>query len=187
MADEKEEIDAEKAAEEKAGGGAGRWIAIIVILLVFIGAQVGLALMFKDMLTPEDPAVAALKEQQELDAAARQKMTAMGVTLEKPIDVMVNIHGTNGERFLKTSIQLEYNAEKAATLAPLLMERMPKIKNQIIQVLSTRPMEELLTAEGKSNLLNTIVADVNSALPEKVDEQEVGKVERAFFDSFIIQ
>jgi flagellar protein FliL len=182
MADEKK---AEKAEEAKAGG-MSRWIVIVVILIVFIGAEIGLALYFVNKLKPEDPAIKALKEEQELDRKKREQMTSMGSILEEPVAVTVNIAGTEGERFLKASVQLEWDPSYQ-NLPPVLMERMPKIKNTIIDVLSTRPMAELLTTEGKKKIRDAIVADVNRLIPDKVNDKEVGKIKNCFFNEFIIQ
>ena len=44
-----------------------------------------------------------------------------------------------------------------------------------------------MTVEGKKSIRDAIVADVNASLPTSVEGQEVGKVRRSFFDSFIIQ
>lgn len=185
MAEEGNAEAAEGGGEEQKGG-MGRWIVILVILLVFIGAEVGLAVFFVNKLTPEDPALKALKAEQDLDRKKREQMTSMGTTLEEPISVTVNIAGTQGERFLKAGVQLEYDAEYVL-LGGAIAERLPKIKNIVIEVLSTRPLPELLTIEGKKKVRDAIVADINMILPQEIDGQEVGKIKQCFFNEFVIQ
>jgi len=188
MAENDENAKPQGNAEEPASkkGGLGRWLLILGILVVFLAIEIGLAVYFVNKLKPEDPALKALKEEQELDQRRKEQMTSMGVTLEEPIVVMVNIAGTNGERFLKAAVQLEYSSE-STLLAPAIEERMPKVKNIIIDILSSRPMAELLSVEGKKNIRNAIVADVNMVLPDQIDDQEVGKIQRCFFEEFVIQ
>jgi flagellar protein FliL len=163
-----------------------KWGLIGVILLVFVGIEVGLAVFFVSKLKPEDTTVKALEDEQAKDAQAAEQQTEMGATLEAPIEVTVNIAGTNGERFLKCGVQLEYDASYEL-LGAELAARKAKIKNIVLDILSARPLSELMTVEGKKAIRDAIVSDVNASLPNEIQGKELGKVRRSYFDSFIIQ
>lgn len=189
----KEENKVEESAP--AGGGkksAAKWVLLGGILVAFLGIEAGMAVFFVNKLKPKDHALEEIKDAQEKQKEAEAKQTEMGATLEKPIDVTVNIAETNGERFLKAAVQLEWNASETL-LGEELVGRLPKIKNIIIDILSSKPLAELMTVEGKKAIREAIVSDVNAILPSEVEDPgkgevvPLGKVERAFFVEFIVQ
>lgn len=163
-----------------------RFLILGGTLLFFLAAQTAVVWYFVQTLRPEDPAVVALRQQHEAEIEQKRQQTEMGTTLEAPIEVTVNIAGTEGERFLKAAVQLEFDP-MYINLPVELNARLPKIRNIIIDILSSRPLAELMTVEGKMSIRNAIVADVNAILPDEVEGKEVGKIRRSFFDSFIIQ
>ncbi len=181
--------------EASAAGGKKaitKWIILGVILLAFLGIEAGMAVFFVNKLKPVDHSLEDVKKAQEEKKEAEAKQTEMGATLEKPIDVTVNIAETNGERFLKAAVQLEWKASDAM-LGEELNGRLPKIKNIIIDILSSKPLAELMTVEGKKAIREAIVSDVNAVLPAEIEDEKkgevipLGKVERAFFVEFIVQ
>ncbi len=190
----KEETKSEGEASAAGGGkkAVTKWIILGVILLAFLGIEAGMAVFFVNKLKPVDHTLEDVKKAQEEKKEAEAKQTEMGATLEKPIDVTVNIAETNGERFLKASVQLEWKASDAM-LGEELNGRLPKIKNIIIDILSSKPLAELMTVEGKKAIREAIVSDVNAVLPAEVEDEKkgevvpLGKVERAFFVEFIVQ
>ena len=184
----------EEAKSEAPSGGKPfiKWIIMGVILLVFLGVEAGMAVYFVKKLKPVDKTIEAVQNAQEKEKAAEEQRTEMGMTLEKPIDVTVNIAGTNGERFLKSSVQLEWSASDKMLLEELNI-RLPKIKNIIIDILSSKPLAELMTVEGKKAIRDAIVSDINATLPEEAidkaggEPKPLGKVQRAFFVEFVVQ
>ena len=163
-----------------------KWLIMGGVLLVFLALEVVIALFFVNKLKPEDQTLKTVQEEQKREEEMRKKQTEMGATLDKAIDVTVNIAETNGERFLKAAVQLEWDSADPL-LGAEIVSRLPKIKNIIIDILSSRSMSELMTVDGKKNIRDAIVADVNAILPTEVNGQSIGKVRRAFFVEFIIQ
>lgn len=187
----------EKTEEAKSSEGTGKksivkFIVMGVILMVFLGIEAGMAVYFVHKLKPEDKTLEAVQDAQSKQKEAEAKQTEAGATLEKPIEVTVNIAETNGERFLKSSVQLEWN-EGDKLLGEELNIRLPKIKNIIIDILSSKPLAELMTVDGKKAIREAIVSDINAILPAEVepkpgeDPVPLGKVQRAFFVEFIVQ
>jgi len=164
-----------------------KWTIVGLILLLFIGMQVGMSIFFTRKLNPAPVNIEdeEAKKQEEFLKAQREA----GVTLAAPIEVTVNIIGTDGEDggFLKCGVQLEYspNFQK---LGEVLEGRKARIKDIVMDILSNRSRSELMTNEGKQAVKEQIVTAVNNILPETDDKgKPLGKVSRSYFDSFVIQ
>lgn len=90
---------------------------------------------------------------------------------------VVNLISNNGRRYLKTSISLELSDPK------LLQEVKAKetaIKDTIIEILSSKSFEEIITLKGKNKLKEEIRSNINSFLID-------GFVKNVFFTDFVIQ
>ena len=181
MADEENTPEGEEGAKSS---GVQRFIPIIILMLVFLGAQVGIAVWISGQLTPEDPKIKALEEEQRLEQEERRMATAMGATMDKPLEVTVNIAETGGERFIVCGIQFEWDAEKHPMMQAELDKRKPRIKDIVINILATKPLVELQSAEGKRNLTTAILSDVNMIFP---DDPTIGTLRNSYIDKFIIQ
>jgi len=188
MEDEKK--TEENAAVDKAGSSIlhsalFKWIIVGVILLVFIGIEVGIAVFFVDKLKEPDLVDVQKQEEEAQQQEALKKQTEMGATLAAPIEVTVNISGEDG-RYVKCGVQLEYDPIDVK-LGPELEARKARIKDIIIDIMSSKPLSELITNEGKRLIRQQIVDEINQILPESVDGKPLGKVNRSYFDSFMIQ
>lgn len=96
-------------------------------------------------------------------------------SIESPF--IVNLITQNGRRYLKTSITLELSDPK------LLQEVKVKetaIKDTIIEILSSKSIEEISTLKGKNKLKEEIRNNINSFLID-------GVVKNIFFTGFVIQ
>jgi len=127
------------------------------------------------------PAVVAAKARQ--DSIAQQ--TSMGATLAAPIEVNVKISGEDG-RHLKCGVQLEYDLNDEQ-LGTELETRKARIKDIVIDIMSSQALSDLMSNDGKKAIRDQIVAAVNNILPEKVAGKPLGKVRRSYFDSFYIE
>jgi len=188
-------MEEEKKPEEgEAAGKAGgsilhsplfKWIAVGIILLVFIGIQVGIAVYFVDMIKEPNQEDIKKQEEEEAELERIRKETEKGETLAAPIEVTVNISGEDG-RYLKCGVQLEYDPS-FIKLGPELEARKARIKDVILDIMSSKPLPELITNEGKRQIREQIVEEINQILPEKVEGKPLGKIHRSYFDSFMIQ
>jgi len=152
---------------------------------VFIGIQIGIAVYFVDLI--KEPKLEDTQKQEE-EAAEQEKLkwqTEKGETLAAPVEVTVNISGEDG-RYLKCGVQLEYDPSYVK-LGPELEARKARIKDVILDIMSSKPLSELMTNEGKRLIRQQIVDEINQILPEKVDGKPLGKIHRSYFDSFMIQ
>lgn len=189
MADENENAEGKPAEEGEAkGGGSKRIIIIAVFFVVLLGAQIGVAYMIGEkFIRKENKALKAKEEQDKKIAEERKKKTMMGLTLAEPVEVTVNIAGTEGTRYAVVGVQFEWDPEYLQ-MQELLDARMPKIKDIIINEVSKRPLSELQTSEGKKNITESIRTDVNAILPEPSEDKATGgEVRNTFLDKYLIQ
>lgn len=188
MADEDQNEEAAAPEESGKGGGSKRIIVIAVFFLVLLGAQVGVAYFIGEKFIRKENKAAKAKEEMDKKAAEeRKKATMMGLTLAEPIEVTVNIAGTDGTRYAVVGVQLEWDPEYVQ-MQELLDARMPKIKDIIIKEVSKRPLSELQTSEGKKNITESVKTDVNAILPEPSEDKSTGGIIRnTFLDKYLIQ
>ena len=62
------------------------------------------------------------------------------------------------------------------------MGLLPRLKNNLMEIVSPMSLEEILAPEGKSYIRKTYLKEVNKYMPA-----EVGKIRDVFITDFIIQ
>jgi len=211
----KEEGD-KKASPKKPFNKKIPIIAGVIVADLLIMAGLGMFIVGKLKKPAEaDPAMEAIKKQEEEEAEKKRSLTKIGMVLPKPLSFTVNVPGAAGQsHYLKCSIQLEWDGLEPAGgggegKGPALDEtgkeiekRMPKITDIIINILSAQSYDELLRPAGKQKMKEAIVTEINAILPElHVDPKEeekrkkdphaepapTGKLRNAFFTEFIVQ
>lgn len=90
---------------------------------------------------------------------------------------LVNLADKDARRYLKVKIDLEVDNEKAVKE---LEKSMPRIRDQLIFLLSSKSYQDISTPEGKHQLKKDIMARM-SALPTGK------KISGAFFTEFVAQ
>lgn len=73
----------------------------------------------------------------------------------------VNLPGRGGEHYLQANMVLR-TADESTTRR--VQEFLPIIRDKVIQVLSSRPMEQLATVEGKNMLAKEVALVINSII-----------------------
>lgn len=102
----------------------------------------------------------------------------------------VNLIPETGDQYLQVIISLEI---ADATVEPLVKGQMPKIRNNIMLLLSSQKASQLQPKEGKEKLAADLLSEINAILepPKKNKKGQVteteGPVKSVLFTSFIIQ
>lgn len=102
----------------------------------------------------------------------------------------VNLVPETGDQYLQVVLSLEL---EEATAEMTLKSLMPKIRNNITLLLSSKKASELLPKEGKEHLAEALRDEINDLIepPEKNKKGELihatGPVKSVLFTSFIIQ
>ena len=92
-------------------------------------------------------------------------------------DIIVNPAGTNGTRFLLTTVGLEV---PTAEIKQELEQKEVQTRDILNTILTNKGLEELTTPHYKETLRNEIIEKINSNLKK-------GKVSNVYFSKFIIQ
>src|SRR6056297_584404 len=121
-AQQQPEKDAGKDAAGKKGGKMLLWIIIGTILVVEIPVMY-VVIQATRPKSPEE--ISAARQADSLKTVTKQK-TVMGATTETPIEAVVNIMGTDGDRYLKVAVVFEYDNAQYPGLAAELARRGPR-------------------------------------------------------------
>ena len=92
-------------------------------------------------------------------------------------DIIVNPAGTNGTRFLLTTVGLEV---PTAEIKQELEQREVQTRDILNTILTNKGLEELTIPQYKETLRNEIIEKLNATLKK-------GKVRNVYFSKFIIQ
>jgi flagellar FliL protein len=178
MAEEDMDLAAAEAEGEGEGeGGEGKkksplkLIIIIVAALAVLGAG---AYFGMDMFFGEDEAANEAAEQGEA-LNEKDKVTEMVVPLDPFI---VNLADPSGKRYLKLTLTVDANDEK---LAQTLKAQMPRIRDSILLLLTSKTYAEIADVAGKIRLRNAVLKIINDNVIG------AGSVHAVYFTEFVIQ
>ena len=174
MAEEKENKEVEEESK-KEGGGSNKLLLIVIIvlllLLLIIGGLVAYFLLSGNN-NQQNP-----QEQQKVEK--KHKVSSMAeVGPIYPLDpFIVNLVSPNADRYLKCKIDLELSNQE---VQKEIDKKLPAIRDLIIQILSSKTVEEIQTAKGKEKLKEEIKRKINQLLT-------TGEVKNVYFTEFVIQ
>ena len=164
-------------------------IILAVVLLVVLGGGAAFMLLKKgdhaddDEENAEETAKPAKKKDKKKDKEAHPVFINLDA-------FTVNLVPETGDQYLQVALSLEV---EDATAEPDIKTKMPKIRNNLTLLLSSKKASELLPKEGKEKLAEALKDEINSVIepPVKnkkgVAEAPEGPVKAVLFTSFIIQ
>lgn len=164
-------------------------ILAVVLLLVLGGGGAAFMLLKKgDHAEDEEEEVA---EESAKPKKKDKKKEAHAIPVFVNLDAFtVNLIPETGDQYLQVILSLEL---EDALEEPTLKAQMPKIRNNLTLLLSSKKASELLPKEGKEHLAEALKNEINSVItpPQKNKKGEVtmpeGPVKSVLFTSFIIQ
>lgn len=170
-------------------------IGIIVVLLLLVGIL--LVVMLTGGHDKEETQEVAQPQVQSSTATQQAAQIIVGNTVsvrntdkhspgliypaEAPLDFKVNLMTQTGKRFLKASVQFELDKDekKAKAKQAELEKKLPILKDTIIEILSSKSIEDVATTKGKNRVKDEIVKRVNELLLD-------GGVYDVFFVDFVV-
>lgn len=178
------------AAEKKSGGFMKMLIAFAVIQIVL---AVGAFFVVKLVLLPKVQANPAAAAEKKAEVKVEEKPKEI-VLIE---NLIVNPAGTNGTRYLSTSIGFEVEKEAVpeggksegegegegegkGAEGGRIKQLTPVIRDILIAILSSRTLEELSSIEGKETVRKEILEKVQIALGEI-------KLSKVYFVDYVLQ
>ncbi len=191
MAEATENTEEIVVAEQKSSSSNILLIIIAVMLgLMLIGGAAGAWFLLNDddAIIADANSAKAVKQENDTATKAQASVAMVKSSIRKsdytnigPMYALdpfiVNLFSEDGSRYLKTTINLEMDKEELSTE---LDSKKPLIRDIIIKALSAKSYEEISTIEGKENLKDEIVANINAVLKD-------GKINNVFFTDFVIQ
>ena len=164
-------------------------IILAVVLLVVLGGG-GAAYMLLKKGEPEEGDEEVAEETAKPKKKDKKKDAHAAPIFVNLDPFTVNLVPETGDQYLQVALSLELeDALEEATLKA----QMPKIRNNLTLLLSSKKASELLPKEGKEHLAEALKDEINSVIepPKKNKKGEVvapeGPVKSVLFTSFIIQ
>ena len=164
-------------------------IILAIILLLVLGGGAAFMLLKKgdhaedDEETAEETAKPAKKKDKKKDKEAHPVFINLDA-------FTVNLVPETGDQYLQVVLSLEV---EDATAEPDIKTKMPKIRNNLTLLLSSKKASELLPKAGKEQLAEALKDEINSVIEPSVKskkgaaEAPDGPVKAVLFTSFIIQ
>lgn len=161
-------------------------ILAAVLLVVIIGGAAAFFLLKSHADNPDDEEVAETTHSKKKDKG--KEVPPVFVSLEP---FTVNLVPENGDQYLQVSLSVQLEGPEAEQSIKTLM---PKIRNDVTLLLTSKKASELLTKEGKDTLARELRDGVNDVLvpPRRNKRGELiraddGPAKEVLFTSFIIQ
>jgi len=172
--------EAENIAEEtenggKSGTGGSKTVLIIIIagfVLFMAMAGAGFYILWQKM--PGSPAnsVTASKSATEKEQPTKGLGPIYSI---KPF--VINLAGSGGKRFLRVKMDLEL---KDQTVFEQVRAQLPRVKDKLLTILSSKKFQDISTVEGKRDLRAEIAATIDSLFSK-------GAVTNVYFTEFVIE
>jgi flagellar FliL protein len=162
-------------------------ILAAVLLLVLGGGAAFMLLKKSDHADDEESAEETTKSAKKKDKKKDKEAHPIFINLDT---FTVNLVPETGDQYLQVMLSLEV---EDATAEPEIKTKMPKIRNNLTLLLSSKKASELLPKEGKEKLAEALKEEINSVVEPPVKskkgqaEAAEGPVKAVLFTSFIIQ
>ncbi len=155
------------AADAPAGSNKKKMMIIIIAAVLVLAGGGGAAWFFLHAKQPSEHV---------------KEVKKIGPPVFVSVDTfIVNLQSEGDDQFLQANLTLQVQNPDHVELIKL---NMPKVRNRLLMLLSSKKPSEISTIEGKQQLAAEIIAQVNLPFNDKGPEQDVSDV---MFTSFIIQ
>ena len=168
-------------AEGGGGGGIGRLIKIIIIVVVLLAVVGGAAYAVFFFLGIGGDTAEGLPAP---TATVREGPAPIANPKYLPLDTFI-VNLSDGRRYLKTTLALMLNEEKALAY---LQTRMPEVKDLVIAELQTLSTEQLHDPKERELLKQRLLAKIESLLPDKKREwDDPNPIKKVLITEFYLQ
>jgi len=180
----------EKSSGENSGGeGKGLLIVLIVLIVLLIGVVVGGFVMFKDKIMGNDEQSGEGGENSE-KVTKKKKRTDSGEEMFKADvnDLVLNVTDAKGRgKLMKLSFTIK---GPAPTIGAIIESVKPEIIDVVIEQVSSRTSEELMTVGGKNIFREELRDGINQVTNEAAqanDDIPIDLVHEIYFTAFVIK
>ena len=168
----------EEPGEEKGGKGGtkGSKTVLIIIIAGFVlfmaMAGAGFYILWQKMPGSPTSSVTASKSAIEKEQPTNGLGPIYSIT-----PFVINLAGSGGKRFLRVKMDLEL---KDKTIFEQVNAQLPRVKDKLLTILSTKKFEDIDTVEGKSDLRIEIAATIDTLFSK-------GAVTNVYFTEFVVE
>lgn len=148
--------------------GRNNWLGMFFMMLAVFLVGAGMVIGYFKFLDPDNKEAVAKEKAQDISLASMD----LG-------DMVVNLAGDGGTRFLKTNITIEYDADKK--VAELVQAKKPHIIEEIQFTLRKKTAGDIKPPETTEELKQELITAINQRLG--VEEA----VQKIIFTQFIVQ
>lgn len=184
----------EESAPKSGKGGSKKLIIIIAAAVLVVVIIVVVLLMLMSGGNEEAQAAPAQQQVAQQAAPAPAPVPAAPAVDMSPVEntgareigaifqldpFSLNLADPTGITYIRVAFNLEYDP-KNSDLAMELESKIPLIKDLIIVIVSSKSLEEISTAQGKTNLRTEITRRLNASLVK-------GKIVTVYLTEFVVQ
>lgn len=181
MADEEmEEIETTEDSEESGPGLLYRFRKIFLLLGIILVQAAAAYAVARFLILPRLPGEAAGTTADSLAAAAASPAPPGALergTIVMMDNVVVNLVDARGTHYLKVAVALEF---KEKELEQEINERMPELRDLLINHLASRPMEEVINRDAREVIKRQLLDLFNKRLHS-------GQLLNVYFSDFVVQ
>jgi len=168
-------IEEETEHADKGGTKGSKTVLIIIIagfVLFMAMAGAGFYILWQKMPGAPGNSVTASKSVTEKKQPANGLGPIYSVT-----PFVINLAGSGGKRFLRVKMDLEL---KDKTIFEQVHAQLPRVKDKLLTILSTKKFEDIDTVEGKSDLRTEIATTIDTLFSK-------GAVTNVYFTEFVVE
>jgi flagellar basal body-associated protein FliL len=168
------------AGEKKPGQGIAKSKFLFpAIIAGTVIVNIIIALVLIQMTKPKGPGEKDAEAKADSLQQRDSKHAEMG-EIGEPIDAIVNVSGTDGERLLKVVVRLEFPGGKGEEFVKEMKKISPRVKSLLIDIVSEMTLAELNEPAAKDKVLKNLLSKIHATMP-KVEVLDV------LLDQLIIQ
>jgi flagellar basal body-associated protein FliL len=186
MAEERENGE-EKKPVEKPKAKPGPNVIVIVAAILAFNALVAFLTITVFIPKEKDDFEKILKHDE--DTVEVEEVVSINlegeVVLATKIDLVVNIAGTNGERFLKIKLSLAYDSKASGNSKNIEADLTifeTQLKSKVNEYLSSLTFNQVNDRNAIANIRTALLPELNAMVPNKI-----GKLSNVYVEEFIIQ
>jgi flagellar FliL protein len=172
---------AEKDEARVAPRGKGKFLIFGSIGLVVVVASAAVTSFFLPGTSSGEDGAEGKKTQQAKEKPKGPESWGEG-TVELT-DILVNLAGTSGRRYLKMALMLEFKAPDPATIILQSEARKAELRDSLITLLSGKTLESLDGSDNKNLLKLEIIEHLGPIL----FENQKGRIEWVYYKDFLTQ
>ena len=175
--------DEEVVEEKKSGNPMMMVLVILIVVLLAAVGGIGYMLFAKGFFDDKPPENGQVKEVKKAEANDNKMYFKAEIK-----DLVLNITNAKGkEKLMKLSFSIK---SVEPTIEMLVADNKDEVIDIVIQQISSRSSEELLTVGGKELLKEELLNEMNSIVNEATasnDDIKRNNIKKLFFTTFVIK